>query len=209
MNKIKLLFILVLLAILASVQDGQAQRKRRSSDVDEYFDESGSWRGRIWYGLGFDLPSFTGNGSGNTQFTVGLAPMVGVKILEGNDNLSVGPRVSLTYWYLKLFDFSANDFVASQALSYTISGFARYKIIPQLFVHTELEYENRVVNLDFSNPGNPEAIRQTRQNFYVGAGYQSGAGVWGYELSGLYNVNEPSNSPFTPFNFRVAVNYNF
>lgn len=189
----------ILISILAFQTETYAQRNNRSLDTDEYFDESGSLRGRLWYGLGFTLPNF-GSFGGQTSFSMGLAPMLGIKVFEGDDRFSVGPRASLQYAY-----FAFNNAENVQLLSYTIGGFARYKVFSQFFPHVEFEYENRAQR-DFSTINGVERIPQ--QNFYVGAGYTSG-GTIQYEILALYNLNEPDNSSFVPFDFRFAFTYNF
>ena len=42
-----------------------------------------------------------------------------------------------------------------------------------------------------------------------GAGYSDGNGVWGYEISLLYNVLQEENTLSLPLDFRFGITYNF
>lgn len=211
--KLKSLVILCLvLGVIA--QNGFGQSKKKKSNVEEYFDESGSIVHRLWYGGGFNL-GFSGT-SGFSAFSLGVSPMVGYKVLE-NNKLSVGPRLTLDYSYYK--GTGTDGAVHSaQPISYAVGLFGRYKVLSNVFAHVEIEQENResiaVVTNGFENffvidtDGKPLTERQGRQNFYIGAGYTSG-GVLAYEIVVLYNVLEPENSVNLPFDVRFGLTYKF
>ncbi|MEL6719535.1 MAG: hypothetical protein AAFP82_12535, partial [Bacteroidota bacterium] len=190
---------------LFSVTESHAQRKKKKqSEVDEYFDESGGWAHRLWFG-GNVNPSFN-SFNGNTNFFLGISPMMGIRVFENDDRFSIGPRVSFEYSYRKFFNFATNEFEAVQPISYSFGAFARYKVLPRIFPHVEIEVENRGILV---NSGNSVAVeRLNRQNYYIGAGYNSG-GLIGYEILVLYNINVPENSPQSPFDIRVGFTYKF
>ena len=184
-------------------QETTTKTKTKQS-TDKYFDETGGFKHRLWYGVGGNL-SFSGL-QGGSIFSIGLTPMVGYKIIGG---LSAGPRIGFTYTgiknsslpkSLKLTEFSAGPF-------------ARFKFLKSFFVQTEHQWlsgyeedQNGQLLLDF-NTGKP--IRQGRQSTFVGGGYNSGTGLIGYEISFMYDVSLPSDSYKQPYEFRFGFNYNF
>lgn len=208
-----LLFLLLGCFFVTITQtDAYGQRKNRSSDVDQYFDESGSIAHRLWYGGGFNL-GFSGNG-GFSAFVLGVSPMMGFKVFEDNDNFSIGPRLSLEYSYFRGLG-NDNQTHSVQPLSYAFGVFTRYKVLGNFFAHVEGEFENRqLVITDFGNrfiigvDGDPVTERDPRQNFYLGAGYNSG-GLFAYEILAIYNVLEPDDSLLLPFDIRFGFTYKF
>ena len=203
MSKKKAIYLplLLLILILGFNTDVHAQKKKKkSSKVDEYFDESGGWMHRLWFG-GSVNPNFR-SFNGVTELFLGISPMVGVKILENDDRFSVGPRVSIAYLYLK-YPVGAGQAQTSNIFSYSAGAFARYKVLPRLFPHVEIEFENSGFLDGANNVG-----RIKRQNMYVGAGYNSG-GLLGYEVLVLYNVNVPNSSLRSPFDIRFGLTYKF
>ncbi|MEM8526860.1 MAG: hypothetical protein AAGG68_19625 [Bacteroidota bacterium] len=202
MNRTKAILIFSLLCLfLFSATESQAQKKKkRQSEVDEYFDESGGWAHRLWFG-GNVTPAFNSFG-GVTNFFLGVAPMMGVKVFENDDRFSIGPRVNFQYSYRKVCS-GPNQCEAIQPIAYSFAAFARYKVLPQFFPHVEAEIENRPVYI-----GTDLVERIVRQNYYVGAGYNSG-GLIGYEILLLYNLSIPENSPQSPFDIRIGFTYKF
>ncbi|MEL6636720.1 MAG: hypothetical protein AAFW73_10090 [Bacteroidota bacterium] len=182
-------------------------RSRRES-TDDYFDESGGFTHRLWYGGGLNL-GFSGiNGVSSFQF--GISPMVGYKI---TDNFSVGPRVGINYNYFKFIEAGRTYVV--EPVSYTLGGFSRYKFIPSIFAHVEYEWSNEesidpdqdgFITIDQDDEILTGRLRQN--NFYVGLGYNSG-GTFAYEIMLLYNLLEPEESLNTPFNIRAGFTYKF
>jgi len=206
MNKTRTVFVFSLLCfLLFSVTESHAQRKKKKqSEVDEYFDESGGWAHRLWFG-GNVTPSFN-SFNGATNFFIGISPMMGIKVFENDDRFSIGPRVSFEYSYRKAFNPARNEFEAIQPISYSFGAFARYKVLPQIFPHVEIELQNQGIPIFTGNEFTVERINS--QNYYVGAGYNSG-GLIGYEILLLYNINIPENSPRSPFDIRVGFTYKF
>ncbi|MEM0992156.1 MAG: hypothetical protein AAF847_08410 [Bacteroidota bacterium] len=193
--------ILIVLLVLGANTELHAQKKKKkSSKVDEYFDESGGLIHRLWFG-GSINPNFR-SFNGVTEVFLGISPMVGVKILENDDRFSIGPRVSLTYQYIR-FPVAANQVQVTNILSYSVGAFARYKVLPRIFPHAEIEFEN----IGFPDGANGIG-RVRRENLYVGAGYNSG-GLLGYEVLVLYNLNVPNNSLQSPFDIRFGLTYKF
>ncbi|NJK84517.1 MAG: hypothetical protein HC912_12720 [Saprospiraceae bacterium] len=148
---------------------------------------------------------------------LGISPMVGIKVFEQNDNLSIGPRVSLEYSYFRGQGTDGNSH-SVQPISYAVSAFTRYKVLTNFFAHLEIQQENRqlisTVSNGFTNflvigiDGEPITEREIRQNAYIGAGYTSG-GLLAYEIMVLYNVLEPENSLRLPFDIRFGFTYKF
>ena len=226
MKKFLLFSLLSIFFIIAFSDDAYSQRrgkkKKKSSKTDEYFDESG-FVNRLWYGGTVNFPNFFGGNNYNT-FSVGIGPMVGYKVL---DNISVGPRVSIDYLYVKGNAINVNTgqvvlnpsggarSLKTNTVSYSVGVFARAKVLSNFFGHVEYESRNteqiRVSNgLLAYDPVADDVltVKETENNFYLGAGYNSG-GLWGYEIMLLYNVNEPDDTIDLPFIFRGAITYKF
>lgn len=194
----------LLLLVCCFALDLSAQR---SSDNDEYFDEGGAFVKNLWYGAGGSL----GYRSNNFQslFNIGVSPMVGYKIIP---NLSVGPRVGVTYLSQRFN--TGNNIFRFNSWNFEYGLFARYRVIPVAFVHVEYGQES----IGFSDgrtfkPGSNdqlESFREVRPYTYVGAGYQSEmGGVWGYEFVLLFDVQSQPFDGRPPFFFRGGINYNF
>jgi len=219
MKKLLIFTLLTIMFSLCFSHDADAQRRRRgkkkkhhTSRTDEYFDESGDFFSKLWYGAGFNL-GFSGSGQSNTFF-VGVSPMVGYKLLNGN--LSVGPRVAVDYLSVKGRSTDAQIHRVNTA-NFSVAGFVRYKIISTIFAHVEVEEQstklipitNGLLIYD-PNDRNVITFRDTRTNVYVGGGYTSSVGgLWGYEVLFLYNLNQSDDSIDLPINFRVGVTYKF
>lgn len=208
-NLFQISFIAIAL-LFAFNTDMYGQRsKKKTSKTDEYFDESGNFKQRLWYGGGFVL-GFSGSNVAN-QFSIGISPMVGYKIFEP---FSVGPKASIQYSVIKTNVTGENQTV--QPVSWSAGVFSRYKIVRAIFAHVEFEFENEAdivddrgfINLD----SNGEIIvnRRQRNNVFIGAGYNSNdGGLVGFEIVLLYNLTEPENSLELPIDLRFGITYNF
>lgn len=184
------------------------KKKKKSSESETTFHLAE----HLWYGGGGTL-NFSGGNNFN-YFIFGLSPMVGYKIIEP---VSVGPRFSFSYNYIK---GQGNDgmFYKTQPISYSIAAFTRFKFLRSFFAHAELEYESRKVFyvdpfgyllIDYIT-GEIVTDRITRENAYLGLGYNSGSpNGWGYEILVLYNLLVSENSYELPFNIRVGMTYRF
>lgn len=156
---------------------------------------------RLWYGggLGLGFQSFNQQSS----FLFALFPMAGYKITEA---ISVGPRLGISYQYLKTRGLDNRVYKFNPI---EISGglFARAKVYQPFFAHVEFELANEKRPV-YDSFGVPVIFSNIENNFYVGAGYNSG-GKFASEIYILYNVLEDSNSLDVPFVIRGGVTYNF
>jgi hypothetical protein len=185
--------LLVFLFILSSPSnaDAQARSSKKSTEISS----------RLWYGggLGLGFQSFNQQSS----FLFALFPMAGYKITEA---ISVGPRIGLSYQYLKTRGLDGRIYKFNPI---EISGaiFARAKVFNPIFAHVEVELANekRPVLDSF---GVPVIFSNIENNFYIGAGYNSG-GKFASEIYVLYNVLEDQNSLDVPFVIRGGFTYNF
>jgi hypothetical protein len=192
---------------------GTTAKKKTTKKTDEYFDESGGFKHRLWYGgnVNFSLSGL----NGGSLFAIGITPMVGYKIIGG---LSAGPRVGITYTSIKSSDTGGG--VSSVGVTdYSAGVFTRYKAFKNFFAHAEYEYINQQYpSLFQDNRGNifiqldanrkPIKQRESRQNYYAGIGYSSGD-IFSYEIMALYNFNIPKTSLEQPFTIRAGFTYKF
>ena len=194
----------------ADAQYGKKKKKKKKSDDTEYFDESGSFLHKLWYGGGINL-GFAGNNA-ESVFNIGISPMVGYKISE---MVSIGPRLVLDYTTRRLSDgfqvYKVNN------VDYGGGIFARLKPFRSIFFHTEFALLNEsFIAVDgfgypIIEPDNKLAtVRETSENFYIGAGYFSGGnGGFGYEIVLLYNVLAPDDVIDLPIDLRFGFTWNF
>lgn len=208
MKKIIQLSLLVIVVVLAAQDQAFAQKKKKSDkDNAEYFDESGNFMSRVWFGGGMVFPTFASRDY-ESFFQIGVSPMAGYKI---TNNFSIGPRISLQYESYRAETISSGIFKFNP-LTFSGGVFARYRIIPALFVHVEYEIAEEVAYFyDAPPPFSTDIfmVRQQQNNAYVGLGYTSSGDLLGYEISLLYNVNAPENTLQQPFDIRFGLNYNF
>ncbi len=202
MNRFSQFALLSMLLLALSLTAVQAQR---NSDVDRYFDESQGFKHKLWYGGGIAL-GFSG-GNFNSLFQIGLSPLVGYKFTE---NLSFGPRFSVLYSHYRQ-ELGNGAVGRANMVDYGIGAFTRYKVIRGFFIHLEYGADNQEL-LDYGRPivdNEIPTFRSIRSNAFVGAGYNDGNGLWGYDIYILYNVLLPENDFRTPFDIRFGVTYNF
>ncbi|HKK89183.1 MAG TPA: hypothetical protein VJ917_10055 [Saprospiraceae bacterium] len=188
--------------------------QRTTDEVDEAFTQKGIGQS-LWYGGGFTL-GFAGT-SNYSNFQIGITPMVGYKI---TDNLSAGPRVGITYQYIKgdardLFSGELQT-EATGLTEYIAGAFVRYKVFQQFFAQFEGEFrssefvltDGRFLIYD-SEIDDLSTVRQNDFQPIIAAGYNSGMGLWGYEIMVLYRLNIPEDDIRSPFDIRFGVTYNF
>ena len=194
------------------VKPGVSTRKKTAAKkTDQYFDESGGFKHRLWYGGSFNL-NFDGDGQNYSLFTIGVTPMVGYKIIGG---LSAGPRFGVNYSRLKIRD-NAGQYIGVNLTDYTVGAFTRYKAFKNFFVHAEVDYYSAQIPGSETSPwvlikdvdGNAFRYRDNRTNYYAGIGYNSG-GLVGYEIMALYNFSIDKNSLQSPLDLRIGFTYNF
>ena len=225
MTKIlKFTFLFVMFSLCFAIADADAQnygkkkkKKKKSTKTektDDYFDDSGNFASKLWYGGGFNL-SFSGSNY-YSAFNLGLTPMVGYKVI---DELSFGPIAGIQYNYIKGTG-SDNRIHKGDAISWSIGAFGRYKFLRTLFLHAEYGIENNeYVLLDsrgtlLIDPRDPNGgvltVREQQNNFYGGIGYNSGGDLVAFEMYLLYNFIEPNvESINLPFILRFGVTYKF
>ena len=206
MKKVLLLAFLSSVLVIALCQDAYGQRSSRRSSTDEYFDESGGFQHRLWYGSHVTL-GFQGNTFQST-FQAGLAPMIGYKIF---DALSIGPRGSLTYFAYRLNQGGGRDVERLNTNSWDIGGFIRFRPVDTFFGQIEANLVNEPNNIIWNNVTQElDVTRRERSAINIGLGYTSSSGgPWGFEALILYNVNPPSNDITSPLDYRFGLTYNF
>ncbi len=163
------------------------KKKKKSSKTDEYFDDSGNWTQKLWYGAGgaFQI----GSNGFNNFLLIGISPMAGYKF---TDRISAGPRATIN----SLTVYQTGDNINTLELG--IGVFTRVKVTQSIFTH--IEYETLS---DFN------VDEGSDQNFYAGIGYSSLINdLLSYEIMGLYNFKE-ENENIVPIQFRVGLTYNF
>ena len=204
MKKVLQFSFLLALIFCVSTIDSYGQRGSKKKDVDQYFDESGGFKHRLWYGGGFNL-GFSGNGFRN-QFNLGISPMVGYKIIE---NLSVGPRVSISYFNIRQ-DNGGGQIVKDNFVIYSFGAFTRYKVFNTFFAHVEYEnmrYPDQAV-WEYDSQCQRVGFLRSEDNFYAGLGYNSG-GIFAYEFYALYNFNANDCTTDFPIEIRAGFTYKF
>lgn len=209
--------ILAIVCLFVLFPNTTFAQEKSKKNVDKYFDESGGFKHRLWYGGGFNL-GFSGDNA-YSQFNIGITPMVGYKVLP---SLSFGPRFGFDYTYIKgeTIDETGNPRGRRSAnlLNYSVGAFGRFKFLKFLFLHAEANYKSderayidqysRYLVYD-SKINKIYTERIGSENYLAGLGYNSGDGVIGYEIVGLYNFSVPSDSPALPFEFRFGFTYKF
>lgn len=196
-----------------------AQDTKPSKSVDKYFDESGGFVHKLWYGGGFNL-GFSGTND-FSQFNIGITPMVGYKVLPF---LSFGPRIGFDYSYIKGDTYSAqnnNLFYegrkSANLTTYSIGIFGRLKFLRYFLIHSEANYQSIEGPNEYGNGylaydkahDKISTQRINRENYLVGGGYNSGDGLIGYEILFLYNFSVPVSSRELPWDLRFGFTYKF
>ena len=177
-----------------------------SGDLDAQRREPIPFKDRLWYGGGFSLGFSSSFNISLLQ--AGISPMMGYKLSE---RWSVGPRTSVVWSYYRA-KLSNDETTSAHPLSWSVSGFTRYKLLPRIFAQAEYEYERENIYVftgdKFEKWEAPEEDKDPF-NYYLGGGYHSGDGLWGFEIVGLYNLN-PNIPVFeNPFVIRFGVTYRF
>lgn len=200
MKKI-LQFVLPVFLLLALAQNTVSAQR---SNNDRYFDESKGFTHRLWYGGGVIL-NFLSTGT-ESAFTVGVSPLVGYKI---TDNFSVGPRFSLIYTNYRL-QTGFDQVTSTNLFDYGVGAFTRYKLFRSFFIHLEYGADNEEFVTAYDS-FNDELLtaRGVRSNAYIGAGYNDGNGILGYDIYLLYNTLAPEDNVRLPIEFRFGLTYNF
>lgn len=156
---------------------------------------------KLWYGggVGLGFQSFAQQSS----FLFALFPMAGYKV---TNSISVGPRIGLSYQYLKTRGFDGRIYKFNP-LELSGAVFSRAKLFNPIFAHVEFEVANEKRPV-YNAAGIPSIGSSIENNFYIGAGYNSGGKV-ASEIYILYNVLEEESSLDVPFIIRGGITFNF
>lgn len=196
------LLVLSIGILLLAVVDAQAQGRREKPKPK-------SWMDKYWLGGNFGL-GFAGN-QNVSQFNLGVFPMVGYKVLPW---FSLGPRLGVDYNYYKA-PSTLGRFATTNIFSFYGGAFLRAKVFRTFFVQTEYGIDSgRFPVIDpfgrlvVDTDNKVIKVRDTREFGLVGLGYNSG-GIVASEILILYNLLEPEDSPYNPFNLRFGLTYRF
>ena len=124
MNRALQFLVLISVLIISFSHNSEAQ-KRSNRDIDEYFDDRGSFKDRLWYGADVTLNFFSV--PGGNAFNAGIAPMVGYKI---TDAFSVGPRIEILYRGER-YDINTGTDLKFNSTNYGVGAFTRLKVFNQ------------------------------------------------------------------------------
>jgi hypothetical protein len=185
---IALCLVMVALALPLAAQRKSSSKKKKSKDEDEK-----PLTERIWYGCGLGI------GGGG----VGLSPMVGYNFWGP---FSIGPRGSVFFSSQKVIGQKALNFWDTEA-----GGFLRIRAYRGLFLQGELANAWYQVPAVDPNTGLFTKETLTRNNQYVGLGYNFGDGGFGSEISIFYNfgIANDINTNESPLQYRFAFTYRF
>jgi hypothetical protein len=200
--------VLVAVLMISFTHDAEAQDRKRSRDVDDYFDDKGSFQDRLWYGADFTLNFFSiPNGR---AFNAGIAPMIGYKI---TDAFSIGPRVEILYRGER-YNTGTSEDLKFNSTNFGLGAFTRLKVFDQYFLHAEYQsLNNETGNLvpDSSSPIGVKVVnnRNWEDHFFLGGGYGASGGGIGFQVSVLWDVLQEFSSQNIPLYYRMGVNYKF
>ncbi len=204
MKKALQFLVLVAVLMISFTHDAEAQKRKRSGGVDEYFDDRGSFEDRLWYGADITLNFFSV--PGGNAFNAGIAPMVGYKI---TDAFSVGPRIEILYRGER-YDIGGGQDLKFNSTNYGLGLFSRLKVFNQYFIHAEYQSLNNEIgtSVDF-NTNTILTARTWDDHFYIGAGYGASGGGVGFQVSILWDVLQEFTSRNLPIQYRMGINYKF
>lgn len=190
----------MLIGLLLVSHMALAQRVQGSDEpVTEGKKEAAPLKSKLWYGGGIQLGFNSYFGS--NVFSFGLSPMVGYKIIE---QLSIGPRVEMTYASVKQSGFKAVGLFDVDA-----GVFLRFRVFRGLFLQGELSNEWYQEALS----GSEEKIKSQRFNQRLGAGwnFSNGEGGGGSEIGVFYNfaIANDVTTYENPLGYRFGFTWNF
>ncbi|MDC3210520.1 hypothetical protein OAU10_03390, partial [Saprospiraceae bacterium] len=189
--------------IISFSHNSEAQ-KRSNRDIDEYFDDRGSFKDRLWYGADVTLNFFSV--PGGNAFNAGIAPMVGYKI---TDAFSVGPRIEILYRGER-YDINTGTDLKFNSTNYGVGAFTRLKVFNQYFIHAEYQTLNNEEGYDIDYVNNKVlTLRSWDDHFFIGGGYGASGGGIGFQISILWDVLQEFSSTNLPIQYRMGINYKF
>ncbi|MDG1435359.1 MAG: hypothetical protein P8M17_10500 [Saprospiraceae bacterium] len=203
MNRALQFLILISVLIISFSHNSEAQ-KRSNRDIDEYFDDRGSFKDRLWYGADVTLNFFSV--PGGNAFNAGIAPMVGYKI---TDAFSVGPRIEILYRGER-YDINTGTDLKFNSTNYGVGAFTRLKVFNQYFIHAEYQTLNNEEGYDIDYVNNKVlTLRSWDDHFFIGGGYGASGGGIGFQISILWDVLQEFSSTNLPIQYRMGINYKF
>ncbi|MGM0944858.1 MAG: hypothetical protein ACQEW9_06710 [Bacteroidota bacterium] len=153
----------------------------------EIYADSIPFKDRLYYGGNFGMQF-------GTITLVDVSPLVGVMITE---RYSAG--VGITYQY-----FNDRRFVGGSSSTYGGRIFNRFNVLPNIFIHGELE----TINFDYFNRAENRFQRIWSNALFLGGGYFApfGGGRGGANFTFLYNIlHDNLRSPYgEPYVIRVG-----
>ncbi|MEQ8423280.1 MAG: hypothetical protein RIA63_01130 [Cyclobacteriaceae bacterium] len=156
-----------------------------------------SWKERVFTGGGMGL------GFNSAQDFISVSPIIGYRVTT-----RFTPGIGVLYRYTNYKLINPNI----KLHDYGASVFARFYIIPELFLHTEYEH----LNYEYATGANT-SFRKSFNSFLGGAGYVFPLGRRSsFYVIGLYNFSyrqqanpsDPTAYP-SPYIFRVGANIGF
>jgi len=203
MNRALQFLVLISVLIISFSHNSEAQ-KRSNRDIDEYFDDRGSFKDRLWYGADVTLNFFSV--PGGNAFNAGIAPMVGYKI---TDAFSVGPRIEILYRGER-YDINTGTDLKFNSTNYGVGAFTRLKVFNQYFIHAEYQTLNNEEGYDIDYVNNKVlTLRSWDDHFFIGGGYGASGGGIGFQISILWDVLQEFSSTNLPIQYRMGINYKF
>ncbi len=190
---------------------GKKKKKKKSSDTkSEYFDESGDFKSKLWFGADVSLnfgQSSIGSGYVGNTIVFGLTPMVAYKF---TDNFSAGPKIGFLYQGGRYNNSAFGDDLRLNATDFTVGIFSRYKILQYYFVQGEVEniwesFATGVIGAD----NRIELEREATLHYYLGAGYGSGSGALGFNAYALWDFSQKFTASNLPVVIRLGLTYKF
>ncbi len=155
--------------------------------------KNGDFVDHLWYGgnVGLGLSG----GSYSSYFGIEFSPMVGYKIFP---RFSVGPRIIFEYTHIRATTGLGVD--KFNLYSFGAGAFTRFKIIPELFIHGEVNIvEEQYLTTYY------DKASEIRTHALLGLGYDAGIG----EVMLLWDFLMPDNTVQLPLEFRLGFNINF
>jgi hypothetical protein len=203
MNRALQFLVLISVLIISFSHNSEAQ-KRSNRDIDEYFDDRGSFKDRLWYGADVTLNFFSV--PGGNAFNAGIAPMVGYKI---TDAFSVGPRIEILYRGER-YDINTGTDLKFNSTNYGVGAFTRLKVFNQYFIHAEYQTLSNEEGYDIDYVNNKVlTLRSWDDHFFIGGGYGASGGGIGFQISILWDVLQEFSSTNLPIQYRMGINYKF
>jgi len=199
MKKTMLLSILVLSVNLLFSQtintteinksDSTYQQKSPEQEQVKKQKKAKSHQNKLFFGgsLGFSFGSYT---------SIRVYPMIGYKLTP---KLSTGVKF--------MYEYSKHNASSNTYNNYGASIFARYRIIPQIYVHAEYNYMN-YQGYNYNNEGYRYAVPY----LFLGGGFVQRIGKSTYAYAEiLFDVLNDSNSPYNEWNpfYSVGVSVGF